>query len=302
MERLGGGQLPLAPVPWGEEIEGGGQCTVLRVAPPPRTKCPTVQRPVTALAPSHSHAPTLLAPPRTRLCHPSQKPRVAWSLGLVPSPVGPSCCPTSAQHGLGGPWSAFWARSCPHSQPLSLLLPSPHLLPLPWLAGARVPPCTAPPGALLPGSPPSSSFPHWEHLDLRTSVPGEMPAFLAFLISLLASRTFFGLHSQRSNQCSLLSLPHVPALPFQPQLAIPFRFDHCSSPVSWLCYPPSPFACSVRALHPPPGADEHYSTPRIVDGIEDSSHTAEAPTFRFSKRPEPTRTRSQAPPSGKEPQ
>lgn len=25
----------MAPVPWGEEIEGGGQCTVLRVPPPP---------------------------------------------------------------------------------------------------------------------------------------------------------------------------------------------------------------------------------------------------------------------------
>lgn len=163
---------------------------------------------------SHRHAPTLLVPPRTRLCHPSQKLRVARSLGLVPSPVGPTCCPTSAQHDLGGPWSAFWARSCPHSQPLSPLLPCPHLLPLPWLARVRVPPRTAPPGALLPGSPPSSSFPHWEHLDLRTSVPGEMPAFLAFPISLLASRTFFGLHSQRSNQCSLLSLPHLPTLPF----------------------------------------------------------------------------------------
>lgn len=251
---------------------------------------------------SHSRAPTLLVPPQTRLCPPSQKPRVAWSLGLVPSPVGPSCCPTSVQHDLGGPWSAFWARSCPHSQPLSPLLPFPRLLPLPWLAGAKVPPCTAPLGALLPGSPPSSSFPHWEHLDLRTSVPGEMPAFLAFLISLLASRTFFGLHSQRSNQCSLLSLPHLPTLPFQPQLAIPFRFDHCSSPVFWLCYLHSPSACSVRALHPPHGADEHCSTPRIVDGIEDPSKTAEAPSFRFSKRQEPTRTRSQAPSSGKEPQ
>lgn len=183
---------------------------------------------------SPRHAPTLLVPPQTRLCHPSQKPRVAWSLGLVPSPVGPSCCPTSVQHDLGGPWSAFWAKSCPHSQPLSPLLPCPQLLPLPWLAGVQVPPCTGPPGALLPGSPPSSSPPHWEHLDLRTSVPGEMPAFLTFPISLLASRTFFGLHSQRSNQCSFLSLPH---LPFQPQLAIPFCFDHCSSPVSCLCCP-----------------------------------------------------------------
>ncbi|XP_036050461.1 potassium voltage-gated channel subfamily H member 4 [Onychomys torridus] len=42
-------------------------------------------------------------------------------------------------------------------------------------------------------------------------------------------------------------------------------------------------------------------SPRIVDGIEDSSHTAEAPTFRFSKRPEPVRTRSHAPPSGPRP-
>lgn len=58
-----------------------------------------------------------------------------------------------------------------------------------------------------------------------------------------------------------------------------------------LCLP-----CS--APHSPCGADEHYSTLRIVDGIEDSSNTAEAPTFRFSKRPEPTRTRSQAPLSG----
>lgn len=263
----------------------------------------SVHHPVsTGALSSHRHAPTLLVPPQTRLCPPSQKPRVAWSLGLVPSPVGPSCCPTSVQHDLGGPWSAFWARSCPHSQPLSPLLPFPGLLPLPWLAGAKVPPCTAPPGALLPGSPPSSSFPHWEHLDLRTSVPGEMPAFLAFLISLLASRTFFGLHSQRSNQRSLLSLPRLLTLPFQPQLAIPFRFDHCSSPVFCLCYPHSPSACSVRALHPPHGADEHCSTPRIVDGIEDSSKTAEAPSFRFSKRQEPTRTRSQAPSSGKETQ
>lgn len=198
-------------------------------------KGPVVHCPVTTDAPSSlRHAPTLLVPPQTRLCHPSQKPRVAWSLGLVPSPVGPSCCPTSVQHDLGGPWSAFWARSCPHSQPLSPLLPCPQLLPLPWLAGVQVPPCTGPPGALLPGSPPSSSPPHWEHLDLRTSVPGEMPAFLTFPISLLASRTFFGLHSQRSNQCSFLSLPH---LPFQPQLAIPFCFDHCSSPVSCLCCP-----------------------------------------------------------------
>ncbi|XP_033703608.1 voltage-gated delayed rectifier potassium channel KCNH4 [Tursiops truncatus] len=39
-------------------------------------------------------------------------------------------------------------------------------------------------------------------------------------------------------------------------------------------------------------------SPRIVDGIEDSGSTAEAPTFRFSRRPEHPRPHSQAPPTG----
>ncbi|KAI4566678.1 hypothetical protein MJG53_015355 [Ovis ammon polii x Ovis aries] len=39
-------------------------------------------------------------------------------------------------------------------------------------------------------------------------------------------------------------------------------------------------------------------SPRIVDGIEDSGSTAEATTFRFSRRPEHPRSRSQAPPTG----
>ncbi|KAB0367513.1 hypothetical protein FD755_020837 [Muntiacus reevesi] len=38
-------------------------------------------------------------------------------------------------------------------------------------------------------------------------------------------------------------------------------------------------------------------SPRIVDGIEDSGSTAEAPTFRFSRRPEHPRSRSQASPT-----
>ncbi|XP_058415395.1 potassium voltage-gated channel subfamily H member 4 [Diceros bicornis minor] len=42
-------------------------------------------------------------------------------------------------------------------------------------------------------------------------------------------------------------------------------------------------------------------SPRIVDGIEDSGSTAEAPTFRFSRRPEHPRPRSQAPLSGTRP-
>ncbi|XP_029784989.1 potassium voltage-gated channel subfamily H member 4 isoform X2 [Suricata suricatta] len=42
-------------------------------------------------------------------------------------------------------------------------------------------------------------------------------------------------------------------------------------------------------------------SPRIVDGIEDSGSTAEAPTFRFSRRTEHPRPCSQAPPSGTRP-
>ncbi|KAF4012615.1 hypothetical protein G4228_003455 [Cervus hanglu yarkandensis] len=42
-------------------------------------------------------------------------------------------------------------------------------------------------------------------------------------------------------------------------------------------------------------------SPRIVDGIEDSGSTAEAPTFRFSRRPEHPRSRSQASPTGPTP-
>lgn len=182
------GPLSLAPLLQGEGRGDEEQHCYL-------VKGPVVDFPVTLAAPStHSLAQIVLVPPQTRLCHPSQRSKVAWSLGVVPGPAGPSCCPTSAQQGLGAPWSAFWARSCLHSQPLSPLLPCPHPLPLPWLAGARVPPFMAPPGALLPGSPPSYSFPHWEPLDLRTSVPGETPASPAFHISLLASRTFFSLH------------------------------------------------------------------------------------------------------------
>ncbi|XP_006092447.1 potassium voltage-gated channel subfamily H member 4 isoform X4 [Myotis lucifugus] len=42
-------------------------------------------------------------------------------------------------------------------------------------------------------------------------------------------------------------------------------------------------------------------SPRIVDGIEDSGSTAEAPTFQFSRRPEHPRPRSQASPTGTRP-
>ncbi|XP_032177956.1 potassium voltage-gated channel subfamily H member 4 isoform X2 [Mustela erminea] len=147
--------------------EGGG---VSQLEPP---LCPRrASAAFPGLLASPSPARKALAPPQTRPCHPSQRLRPGWSLGVVLDPAGPSCCPTSAQHDPGAPWSASWARSCPRSQPLSPPLPCPQPLPLPWLAGATAPPPMAPTGALLLGSSLSFSFPHWEHLDLRTSVPG----------------------------------------------------------------------------------------------------------------------------------
>lgn len=178
-------------------------------------KGPVVHCPVTSAAPSaHSPARKASVPPQTRPCHPSRRPRLGWSLEVVLGPVGLSCCPTLAQHGPGAPWSAFWARSCPHSRPLFPPLPCLHPCPLPWLAGAAAPPLMSLPGALLPGSPPSFSFPHWEPLDLQTSVPGEIPASLAYSLPLLASRTFSELCPQHSYQCSTLFLPHLPIPPF----------------------------------------------------------------------------------------
>ncbi|KAJ1071644.1 hypothetical protein K5549_001936 [Capra hircus] len=65
--------------------------------------------------------------------------------------------------------------------------------------------------------------------------------------------------------------------------------------------PLSPSACSALLwpLLSARGTDDHCLHPRIVDGIEDSGSTAEATTFRFSRRPEHPRSRSQAPPTGK---
>ena len=226
----GGGHLSLTALLQGEERGdgeqqcGGGCCSL---------KGSVVDCPVTSAASSaHSRARRAWAPPQTRPSHPSQRPRLGPSLAVVPGRGGLSCCPTSAQRGPGAPWSASWGRSCPLSQPLSPLLPCPQPLPLPWLARATAPPLMAPPGALLPGSPPSFSFPHWEPLDLRTSVPGEMPASPAFPIPLLASRTFSGLRPWHSDQCStppflihhsLQPHPSVTAAPPQlPGAAAPF--------------------------------------------------------------------------------
>lgn len=219
---------------------------------------------------------------------------------MVPGPAGPSCCPTSAQRGPGAPWSASWARSCPHSQPLSPPLPCPHSLPLPWLAGATAPPLMAPPGVLLPGSPPSFSFPHWEPLDLRTSVPGETPASPAFPIPLLASRTFSGLRPQPSNQCSSYLCPICPpALPDPPHLQPHPSLTAAPPQLPGTAVPSYPPPALLWPLPSPHGTDDHCPHPRIVDGIEDSGSTAEAPTFRFSRRHEHARPCSQAPPSGK---
>lgn len=214
-------------------------------------KGPVVHCPATPAAPSaHSPPPKALAP-QTRPCHPSPRPRPSRSPEVVPGPAGPSCCPALAQQGPEAPWSAFWARSCLHSQPLSLPLPCPHPHPLPWLIEATAPPLMAPPGALLPGSHPSSLSPHWKPLELRTSVLGETPASPAISIPLLASRTFSGL----CPQCFPRPPPPVSALctpcalPDPPQLATPTHpFDHCSSPAPWHCCPHSPSARSALAL------------------------------------------------------
>nr|XP_023409173.1 potassium voltage-gated channel subfamily H member 4 [Loxodonta africana] len=57
-----------------------------------------------------------------------------------------------------------------------------------------------------------------------------------------------------------------------------------------------------QLLIPPLGAfGPPDLSPRIVDGIEDSGSTAEAPTFRFSRKPDPPRSRLQAPTAGTRP-
>lgn len=195
-----------------------------------------------------------MAPSQTRSCHPSKSLRLGQSLEVVPGPAGPSCCPTLAQHSPGAPWSAFWAMSCRHSQPLSPPLLCPHPCPLPWLAKAIVPPLMPCPGALLPGSPPSFSFPHWEHLDLRTSVPGETLASPAFPITPADFQNLLWALSPAFQPLFLpVSAPSMhPALLIQhTQLATPLHpFDCCSSPPLWHCCSHSPSVCSALPLSP----------------------------------------------------
>ncbi|KAB0397692.1 hypothetical protein E2I00_019141, partial [Balaenoptera physalus] len=84
----------------------------------------------------------------------------------------------------------------------------------------------------------------------------------------------------------------------QSPLATPLLFDGCSSPAPWHRSPFHPLPALLWPLPSPCGTDDHCLRPRIVDGIEDSGSTAEAPTFRFSRRPEHPRPHSQAPPTG----
>lgn len=265
-------------------------------------KGPVVHCPATPAAPSaHSPPPKALAP-QTRPCHPSPRPRPSRSPEVVPGPAGPSCCPALAQQGPEAPWSAFWARSCLHSQPLSLPLPCPHPHPLPWLIEATAPPLMAPPGALLPGSHPSSLSPHWKPLELRTSVLGETPASPAISIPLLASRTFSGLCPQCFPRPPHPSLPYVPPVPFLTHHSLqphPTLLTIAPPQLPGTAAPTHPLPALLWPSPSPHGIDDHCLCPSIVDGIEDSGSTAEAPTFQFSRRPEHPRPRSQASPTGK---
>ncbi|XP_010633858.1 potassium voltage-gated channel subfamily H member 4, partial [Fukomys damarensis] len=101
-----------------------------------------------------------------------------------------------------------------------------------------------------------------------------------------ASRTLAGRRPRRSHTCCLLYLS-CPALP-TPLTGAP------SGP--WP-RPLGPLPAPLRPVHLP-CADGHCPIPRVVDGIEDSGPTAEAPTFRLSRRPEPPRPCSQGPLAG----
>lgn len=162
-----------------------------------------------AIPSAHRLAPKALVPALTRLCLPSQRLKRGQRQGVFPSPAGLSCCPTSAQHGLGAPWSAFWAMSCPPSPPLSPRLPCLPPFLLPGLAGATAPPLRVPPGALLPGSPPNFSFPHWEPSDLWTSVPGETPASPASPYPCWLPEPFLGSVSSIPTSVPPCLCPHV---------------------------------------------------------------------------------------------
>nr|XP_037849114.1 potassium voltage-gated channel subfamily H member 4 isoform X4 [Chlorocebus sabaeus] len=82
-----------------------------------------------------------------------------------------------------------------------------------------------------------------------------------------------------------------PALAGQGHSASPHSPPRCSA--AWK--PPQLLIPPLGTFGPPD------LSPRIVDGIEDSGSTAEAPSFRFSRRPEPPRPRSQVPPTGTRP-
>ncbi|KAM4822695.1 voltage-gated delayed rectifier potassium channel KCNH4 [Urocitellus parryii] len=88
-----------------------------------------------------------------------------------------------------------------------------------------------------------------------------------------------------------LSPSTSPALAGQGQSPSPHAPPRCTT--AWK--PPQLLIPPLGTVGPPD------LSPRIVDGIEDSGSTAEAPTFRFSRRAEPPRPRSQAPSTGTRP-
>uniref|UniRef100_A0A5F9CAF2 Voltage-gated inwardly rectifying potassium channel KCNH3 n=1 Tax=Oryctolagus cuniculus TaxID=9986 RepID=A0A5F9CAF2_RABIT len=109
---------------------------------------------------------------------------------------------------------------------------------------------------------------------------------------------------------SLVSLLGEELPPFSALVSSPSLSPSLSPALAGRGHSPSPHGpprCSAawkppQLLIPPLGTcGPPDLSPRIVDGIEDAGSTAEAPTFRFSRRPEVPRPRSQAPPTGTRP-
>ncbi|XP_040851681.1 potassium voltage-gated channel subfamily H member 4 [Ochotona curzoniae] len=109
---------------------------------------------------------------------------------------------------------------------------------------------------------------------------------------------------------SLVSLLGEELPPFSALISSPSLSPSPSPALAGRGHSPSsqgPVRCSAawkppQLLIPPLGTfGPPDLSPRIVDGIEDSGSTAEAPTFRFSRRPELPKARSQVPPAGTKP-
>nr|XP_019603364.1 PREDICTED: potassium voltage-gated channel subfamily H member 4 isoform X2 [Rhinolophus sinicus] len=109
---------------------------------------------------------------------------------------------------------------------------------------------------------------------------------------------------------SLVSLLGEELPPFSALVSSPSLSPSLSPALAGQGHSPSPHALPrgsaawkpPQLLIPPLGTFGPTDlSPRVVDGIEDSGSTAEAPIFRFGRRTEHPRSRSQAPPTGTRP-